>query len=85
MGITAKITSKGQITIPKEIRNILHLQKGGVIVFENEGDQVVIKPARTLKDFKGTLKGKDRTADFDNIRQKAKEHIAKKVAKSGSP
>ncbi|HLE86064.1 MAG TPA: AbrB/MazE/SpoVT family DNA-binding domain-containing protein [Candidatus Brocadiaceae bacterium] len=42
-----KITSKGQITLPKEVRKLLNVQEGNVIVFENENDKIVIKPART--------------------------------------
>jgi len=40
----AKITSKGQITIPKNIRNILGLKAGGRIVFIPEGREVVMIP-----------------------------------------
>lgn len=83
MVVTAKITSKGQITIPKEIRNILDLHTGSVITFEKEENKIVIRPARTLKEFKGFLKGKGRRADFEEIRKKAKEYIGKKVAQSG--
>ncbi|MDE1821444.1 MAG: AbrB/MazE/SpoVT family DNA-binding domain-containing protein [Euryarchaeota archaeon] len=33
------LTSKGQITLPKEIREALHLQEGDKVVFEVEGDK----------------------------------------------
>ncbi|HLF85914.1 MAG TPA: AbrB/MazE/SpoVT family DNA-binding domain-containing protein [Nitrospiria bacterium] len=83
MFVTAKITSKGQITIPKEVRKILDLHTGSVIVFEKEENKIVIKPAKTLKEFKGFLKGTGKAADFEEIRKKAKEYIGKKVAQSG--
>jgi AbrB family looped-hinge helix DNA binding protein len=83
MVVTAKITSKGQITIPKEIRKILDLHTGSVIAFEKEENKIVIRPARTLKEFKGFLKGKGKRADFEEIRKKAKEYIGKKVAQGG--
>jgi AbrB family looped-hinge helix DNA binding protein len=38
----AKITSKGQITIPKSIRNALGLQTGGKVVFIRENDEVIM-------------------------------------------
>lgn len=85
MTVTAKITSKGQITLPKEVRKLLDVHVGNVVVFEKEGDRIVIKPARTLKEFKGFLKGKSKGADFDEIRKKAKEYVGKKVAHSGRP
>lgn len=83
MTVTAKITSKGQITLPKEVRKILDVHEGSVVVFEKEDDRVVIKSARTLKEFRGFLKGRGRSADFDAMRKKAKEYIGKKVAQSG--
>jgi antitoxin PrlF len=82
MTATAKITSKGQITLPKEVRKALNVYAGNVVIFEKEDDKVVIKPARTLKEFKGFLKRKGKV-DFDEIRKKAKEYVGKKVAQSG--
>ncbi len=45
MGKTAKVTSKGQVTIPKEIRDRLDSE---VIEFEIEGDRVIIRPVRKI-------------------------------------
>ncbi len=84
MVVTAKITSKGQITLPKEVRRLLDVQEGSVVVFEQEDDRIVIKPAKTIKDFKGVLKGKDKgKVAFDEMRKKAKEYIGKKVGQGG--
>jgi len=84
MTVTAKITSKGQITLPKEVRKTLNVHAGNVVIFEKENDNVVIRPARTLKEFKGFLKGKGKE-DFEEMRKKAKEHVGKRVAQSGKP
>ncbi len=83
MVATAKITSKGQITLPREIRKFLNVHEGNIVSFEKEDDRVVIKPAKTLKEFRGFLKGRGKVADFDEIRKKAKEYVGKKVAQSG--
>ncbi|MBI4743862.1 MAG: AbrB/MazE/SpoVT family DNA-binding domain-containing protein [Actinobacteria bacterium] len=45
--LTAKVTSKGQITIPKEVRDKLGIQSGENIGFERKGDVFYIK--KTLK------------------------------------
>lgn len=82
MVVTAKISSKGQITLPKEVRKLLDVKEGSVVVFEKEDDRIVIKTAKTIKDFKGFLKGKGKAA-FDEVRKKAKEYIGKKVAQGG--
>ena len=39
----ARITSKGQVTIPKEIREKLNLEKGSKIAFIEEGGRVFIE------------------------------------------
>jgi AbrB family looped-hinge helix DNA binding protein len=82
MVATAKITSKGQITLPREIRKFLNVHEGNIVSFEKEDDRVVIKPAKTLKEFRGFLKGRGK-ADFDELRKKAKEYVGKKVSQSG--
>ncbi|MCP5005678.1 MAG: AbrB/MazE/SpoVT family DNA-binding domain-containing protein [Planctomycetes bacterium] len=83
MVVAVKITSKGQITLPKEFRKILNVHAGNVVVFEKVDDTVVIKAARTLKEFKGCLKGKAKAVNFEEMRKKVKKHIGKKVAQRG--
>ncbi len=39
----AKITARGQTTIPKGIREAAHLEEGDVIAFEIEGDHLVVR------------------------------------------
>ncbi len=39
----AKITSKGQMTIPKKVREAAHLAEGDVISFMVEGDHVTFR------------------------------------------
>lgn len=41
-----KITSKGQITIPKDIRDALGVSGGGKILFEKKDGEVIIKKAQ---------------------------------------
>ncbi len=81
MILTSKITSKGQITLPKEVRKLLNVQEGNVIVFEKENDKIVIKPGRTLRDFKGLLKGVNEEENFDEIRKKAKSMLERGLFK----
>jgi len=41
---TATITSKGQITLPKDVREHLHVGEGDRIVFELGEGQVTVRP-----------------------------------------
>ena len=43
----AKVTSKGQITIPIAIRNALGIREGDKILFVEEGDRVILTNAST--------------------------------------
>jgi AbrB family looped-hinge helix DNA binding protein len=44
-----KITSKGQVTIPKEIRETLGLIEGDKLIFLVEGDKVVLRKVGSEK------------------------------------
>ena len=45
MGKTSKITDKGQVTIPKKIRDYLDSQ---LIEFEIENDKVIVRPVKKV-------------------------------------
>ena len=45
---TAKVMSKGQVTIPKRIRELLDLQNGDYVTFVVNNDQVLIQNSKTF-------------------------------------
>jgi AbrB family looped-hinge helix DNA binding protein len=47
----AKITSKGQITIPLKIRQALGVKEGDRLVFEQNGDEIVVRPEKRESKF----------------------------------
>mgnify|MGYP001179675703 CR=1 FL=1 len=46
----AKITSKGQVTIPAEVRRALGLKQGDVLAFEVQAEYAVVRKRPTLAD-----------------------------------
>ena len=57
MTATATVTSKGQVTIPKKVRNILGVHEGDLLVFESKPKGVVeLKPARSSVRLKGFIR-----------------------------
>ena len=54
---TATLTSKGQITIPKSVRDSLRLRSGDRITFVLHGDsEAILKPmTKSVEDVFGTL------------------------------
>ena len=59
----SKITSKGQITIPKAIRDLLHLLKGDEIVLLPTEKGVILK--RETASLRGIWKGKLTKKEID--------------------
>jgi len=60
---TATLTEKGQATIPVSLRRKLGLKKGHKVVFEEIGDEVVIKKNISLDELQGSLKSDIKFAD----------------------
>jgi antitoxin PrlF len=56
MKAVAKVTSKGQITIPSEIRRALRIKAGDKIVFKQDGNEISVFPLRqgdVFEEFRG--------------------------------
>jgi antitoxin PrlF len=51
MAKTAKVTSKGQITIPREIRRRLGVRAGDRVVFEESAEGIKVKAVRKESPF----------------------------------
>lgn len=79
----AVLTSKGQMTIPKEVRKALNLKPSEKVIITVEGNQAVIKPLRgNILDIGGSIKvsKKEKPVDFHRVREEVKKRVAKKAA-----
>lgn len=52
------VTTKGQVTIPKNIREKLGLVPGDKVIFEEDKNAVKVRPAPDFFSFRGALKGR---------------------------
>jgi len=80
------LTSKGQMTIPKEVRKALNLKPSEKVIIVVEGNQAIIQPLRgNLLDIGGSVKisGRERPIDFKKVREEVKKRVARKVATRG--
>jgi antitoxin PrlF len=50
MKYSSTISSKGQVTVPQEVRNRLGLATGDKVDFVIEGDRTVLRPSRSEED-----------------------------------
>jgi AbrB family looped-hinge helix DNA binding protein len=64
----AKITSKGQITIPQEIRERMDLKKGDKIIFFEENGKYFFQNSNSvvLANFQKNMKGAAKEAGFND-------------------
>lgn len=72
------VTSKGQVTIPKEIRDLLHIRSNDKVDFVLDGERVVLVQVKTLLDLRGAVQAEGK-GDFSKERARAKAAVAKRV------
>jgi len=80
------LTSKGQMTIPKEVRDALDLKPSEKVIIVVEGDQAIIKPLKgNLLDLGGSVKipEKEKPIHFKKVREEVKRRIAKRIVTRG--
>jgi len=53
------LSAEYQLSIPKEVRDEMHLRVGQKFAVIPKGDSIVLVPIRSLEDSRGSLKGAD--------------------------
>ena len=56
MDAAAKVTSKGQITVPKAVREALGIEAGDEVVFRVEGERAILAKTPSFLELAGTIK-----------------------------
>lgn len=82
--LESTITRKGQVTIPKAIRDRLGVKEGEKVFFVMRGEEVVLKVVKgTILDLRGSVRHSEHPEDFEKIRRSVKQAVAKKVVGHG--
>jgi len=82
----ARLSKKGQVTIPKPIREKLNLDKDGGVLFLMEGDEIKLKgiPGVEIDKLAGSLKKYAKSyVSLEKARTKIKRKIADAAAREG--
>ena len=77
------LTSKGQTTIPAEIREKLEMKPGDRLLYELQGDKIVVRVHPGVKAVFGMLKGKGKRlpGGFEQERAVARQAWAERAAR----
>ena len=74
------LTSKGQTTIPKDVRDFLGLEPNDKIFYMVEGKRVILKPLKgNILDLRGSVATKDKPIDFKKLRDTTRKKVARKI------
>ena len=74
---TAKIGRRGQLTLPKPVRQALGLREGDRVAFFERSGAVVLQPLRaTLRDLRGSVPVEG-PQDFDALRARPPREAAR--------
>lgn len=80
---TSTISTKGQVTIPKPIRDHFDLGESDKLVFAVVGDNLIVKPIKhDFLEFGASVKPVSKPEDFGKIRQKVMKKVTKKIAEN---
>lgn len=73
MDVAAKLTSKGQVTVPKAVRNALNLEPGDSVLFHVEDDRAILARTPDFLELAGSVKvpKSKRGASWERIREDA--------------
>jgi antitoxin PrlF len=55
MDVAARVTSKGQVTVPKAVRDALGIEEGDEIVFRVEGNRAILARTADFLELAGTI------------------------------
>ena len=81
MDAVAKVTSKGQVTVPKAVRDALGIQEGDEVVFRVEGNRAVLARTPGFLDLAGSIRvpaAKRNVAWDDVLRRTRTDRVAKR-------
>ena len=70
--LKARLSSRGQLALPKEVRDQLGLGEGAYLTVRVEGDEVILRKAvaGNWREWEGRFKGSDLLGDLARNRRK---------------
>jgi len=74
----AKVTSKGQVTVPKAVREALGLKEGDEVIFRVEGNRAVLARTPDFLDLAGSVRvpAAKRNVAWDEVLRRTRSNRA---------
>ena len=84
---TATLTSKGQITIPADVRRVLNVQAGDRVEFVQvePGRFELVAATRSVRELKGLFGKPERTVSIEEMKRAIAERGARAGDRTGEP
>ena len=77
---STRIGRRGQLTVPKSVRQSMGVQEGDHVAFVERAGEIVLRPVRqTLRDLRGSVPV-DGPQDFDAVRAAVHAERARRLA-----
>ena len=78
MDAAAKVTSKGQVTVPKAVREALGLKEGDEVIFRVEGNRAVLARTPDFLDLAGSVRvpAAKRNVAWDEVLRRTRSNRA---------
>jgi AbrB family looped-hinge helix DNA binding protein len=83
--LTSRISSKGQITLPKRVRRALDVKPGMRISFVVNDNKVVLQPivSTTARALAGSLARYRKPGSILRVRERVRKEVARAAAREG--
>ena len=79
--IKSTVTSKGQTTIPKKIREFLKINPNDRLLYLLEDGKVILRAIHgDILELRGSVPGEGKSSDLEDVRASARKAMAKKIA-----
>lgn len=73
----ARVSVRGQVAVPRAVREKLRIKEGDTIIFEERDGEIYIRKIRNFLDMEGTLPSLKLSTD--EMRDRAMKEMAKEV------